>query len=165
MKKIVTLLLVLGMLCAVASPLAADEETGDVEEYDNLVRPTTSEGDVFILGDPDEAGDRDNSDGDELPLIAPNPNGDEEPLIAPNPNAVSDEDWDGDGIPNEQDACPTVWADTETGCPADNPLAENDTTIGIEDDEETKRPGVLALGAIMLCAAVLALGIVVRKRK
>ncbi|MEN3052156.1 MAG: hypothetical protein ABC596_10150, partial [Candidatus Methanosuratincola petrocarbonis] len=68
MKKIVTLLLVLGMLCAVASPLAADEETGDVEEYDNLVRPTTSEGDVFILGDPDEAGDRDNSDGDELPL-------------------------------------------------------------------------------------------------
>ncbi|RZN45190.1 hypothetical protein EF808_06975 [archaeon] len=169
MKKIVTLLLVLGMLCAIASPLAADEKTGDVEEYDNLVRPSTSEGDVFILGDPDEAGDRDDSGGDEPPLIAPNPNGDEEPLIVPNPNAVSDEDWDGDGIPNEQDACPTVWADTEDGCPVDNPLAENDTTIGIdeEDDEKEedgpKRPGILALGAIMVCAAVLALGIAKRK--
>ncbi len=81
MKKIYTILLVLGLLLTMASGLSAEEDDRD-DIPDNLVRPTTTEGDVFILGDPTaEIYPEDDQKGFEEPLILPNPQAHEEGLI------------------------------------------------------------------------------------
>lgn len=81
MKKIFTILLVAGLLLTLAGGISADEHEND-EEPGNLVRPTTTEGDVFILADPDAPlYPGDNQKGLEEPLIMPAPESCEEGLI------------------------------------------------------------------------------------
>lgn len=81
MKKLYTILMVLGLLVTLAGTIAADE--GDRDDVpDNLVRPTTDEGDVFILGNPDDPiFTDDDMKGIEEPLIMPPPDACEEGLI------------------------------------------------------------------------------------
>lgn len=177
MKRILSILVVLCLLSTIIVPAAADEDvvlpprddgnTTDYEIYDDLVMPKTgAKGDAFILSDPnDSLFDEDNQKEFEG-----------EPLIAPyNPELSdvvesSEEDWDGDGVPNDEDSCPTVYGEGEHGCPIGDDGTEAEVFVVEGDEVETEDDNGVSLSVVSIVAGVLLaffliVGIAIKKKK
>jgi len=179
MRKIMPFLLVLCLLTGIAVPISADDKTNDLppvndreeydqEEFDNLVEPDVW-GEVNIVSMPDE------------PIYPEDGMKDfeGEPLIAPyDPDLcigieLTEDDWDGDGVPNDLDSCPTVYGTDGNGCPEgeDGEMSENDAVItpnpqDMEGGVE-KGPSMTFVSIIagLLLAAVLIVGMAFKKKR
>lgn len=68
------------------------------------------------------------------------PFGDAPAPVAAAPRAV---DSDGDGLPDDRDACPTVAASTADGCPPPAPVAQTDSDGDGVNDAQDDCPGTL----------------------
>lgn len=175
MKKIVPALVLLCLFASIVAPISADEGQGelpsrdggdnDFEDYpDNLVMPDEW-GEVVILSNPEtELWEEDDQRGyDEEPLISPfDPGYDTNEFIG------IEGDMDGDGVPDEEDACPTVPGDDGNGCPSTENggdaelISPNPNSVEEDGGFPLTMASVLA-GAIL--AVIVVIGMTVRRKR
>ena len=185
MKKFLPVMVLLCLFVSIAVPISADDSDMDLppregydestekgDRSDDYVKPDEY-GEVYILADPEvELYDEDDQKGFdedlEIPdnLVTPDEWG--EVVILDNP---MEGDMDGDGVPDEEDSCPTVAGEGENGCPIGDEGNGAEVIICPLDGEETEESSkgfpvtIVSIIAGIVLAAIVVVGMTVRKKK